>query len=371
MGLLVQNNSAGNDGPDYQLDGTELIALARSANDPAILVSTLISLGTAYERATRLSEAKACYAEAAQICRNMEKPDASQFAASIGHLGDILVVEGRVTEALPLFEEGVDIAKRYKRVIDEANCLRQIGTTYMTLWEPRPANKYLSLALDLYRAGGWAFLEVAALVHIAWSRSMAGDVEEAAEILDVAARCIAKIAHPWLFGTTLLTFARGDIHYYKGDHDLALATFRGVRAIYQYKLPMRDYEAEVLKRLGFLAMVQQRYTDAEQAFIVSAVLNWKTEEFINIAIALTRLADVWLAEGDVDAAINLTLAIGPQIVRLGSGKEFADIQLRFALAAKSRQNLVHARETVLKALKEYERVEWRYGINRCQELLSV
>ncbi|EJD51990.1 hypothetical protein AURDEDRAFT_181557 [Auricularia subglabra TFB-10046 SS5] len=364
LGMLPALNSQA----DQLVYGARALELARGTNDPQLIINTLINMGKAKEKLTRLAEAKAHYAEAVAICRSLENPDASQFSTSLGQYGDILVVEGRVTEALPLFREGVALAQRHHRKIDEANCLRQIGTAHIARWEHRLGLKFLTLALDLYRAGGWAMFEVAALVHISWSQSAVGDVAGAGDSLDLAAECLSRLGN-WAFGKTLHSWAHGDIGLYRQDHESARIAYRTARDTFR-RMGQRDYEAEALKRMGFLDLVAHRYGDAETNFLVSAVLNSKTLEFINIAIALNRLADVWLAQGDEASAVNLSYAVGPPLVRLSSAKEVADIRLRFARVAQRRELTGRARSIAAAALRDYQELEWAYGVSCCQALLD-
>jgi tetratricopeptide (TPR) repeat protein len=109
-----------------------------------------ISQGRQARHENRLSDARAHYAEAAQIYRDQNKPLA--YAHTIRHIADMHLDENDLAAAKPLYEEALEIYRSNleTKLLDLANTVRPYALLNEKLGDLETATQLWQEARNLY-----------------------------------------------------------------------------------------------------------------------------------------------------------------------------------------------------------------------------
>jgi tetratricopeptide (TPR) repeat protein len=127
---------------------------SRGTQDQSLHAELNIWLGQVERDLRNLEAAERHYRTAAEILRALENPQ--KLAHTVRHLADILRVKGKLTEALPLYTETLDIYRGAGGTppLDLANAVRGFALLKAELGEQREAISLWQEAKDLYTQVG-------------------------------------------------------------------------------------------------------------------------------------------------------------------------------------------------------------------------
>ena len=160
------------------------VAAARRAGDVAAQARTLNNLGLVLGERGRGEEARACFAEAIELCRAVGDAHGEYTARS--HRAWLLHRAGRFDEALAEQRAALDFQRRAGLPRNVAIILRDMAATEAELGRTGEAREHLRTALDAFRVLGLALDAVMALNGLAELHSRVGDLGAAEDFHQAA-----------------------------------------------------------------------------------------------------------------------------------------------------------------------------------------
>jgi tetratricopeptide (TPR) repeat protein len=128
----------------------EAVDLCREGNDRVLLAQALTGLGQIERDLHHGDTALKSYEEAADLYRTVDEP--LRLAHTVRHVGDILQENGQFQPALPCYGEALEIYRRHKETppLDLANALRGFALLKGELGNPQEAKQLWQEAKNLY-----------------------------------------------------------------------------------------------------------------------------------------------------------------------------------------------------------------------------
>jgi tetratricopeptide (TPR) repeat protein len=128
----------------------EAVELCREGNDPALLAQALTGLGQIERDLHHGDAALKCYEQAVDLYRTLDEP--LRLAHTVRHVGDILQNGGQFQQAAPCYEEALGIYRGHEETppLDLANALRGFALLHGELGHAEEAKRLWQEAKGLY-----------------------------------------------------------------------------------------------------------------------------------------------------------------------------------------------------------------------------
>jgi len=219
-------------------------------------------------------------------------------AVALTNLGIVELWSARLEEAQRHFAHALDLARLGGWPWIEVQCLPHLAVTAALRWQPEARERVLE-AIAICEAHGWAADRVvgAALVALAALDVLQGRFEEAEQWLNRAEQAVRPDIEPAT--GLLLHLTRGMLQAACGRHEGAVVAFRAAAELEAHlagphllSVPAHCLLAEMQVRLGDTA--------AARATLAGLPDDQRTSSPARAALAFTQLA-----EGDVPAAVDV------------------------------------------------------------------
>ncbi len=385
----------------------EALALARTAEDRALVVRCLRDMGNHYSGEYRLAEAFPWYDQALALARHADFNSPSQVATVLNAIGNARLLEGgydlakaRYTEALALAQganargeainalQGLADAESYlgrlegARAIYEralglasevdndwacANLRQSLANLFSKLGDAAATFREHDAALAIWADLSNAWGQAAVRSNRAKDRIQFGDYAAATEDLDAAETLARSIGEKQIL--TAIRFNRAEIHSALGAYAASVAEYEGA-LVSSREMGHTRFVMGALQRIaaGCRLLGEQ---DAEQGQMEAAAAQFRKaaergQEALGLARqsgarlaegeVLTDLAAVALGQGDLAAAANVAAEAGRLVE--GSGAKDALWQLRHLRSriAEASGDLAEARAERLAAIEVLQTV---------------
>ncbi len=152
----------------------EALALARADRDLPGIGAFLSSLAMVEQEAGDSAAAETHYREVLGIFRELQ--NARGMLTALNNLAQLLLVSGKVAEALPLYEEGLRLGAHHGIVVMRANFLLGLGGTRLALDQIPSARELTQQAIQAAQASGEPHVAVEAQMQLARISLAASDV---------------------------------------------------------------------------------------------------------------------------------------------------------------------------------------------------
>ncbi|MEZ5535129.1 MAG: tetratricopeptide repeat protein [Thiolinea sp.] len=162
------------------------IAMARSLDHNNILSRGLAVMSILYRLRGEFDEAILMGRESIQLFRQQQ--DWGGYMLSLGWLGQSLVGQGQYRQALPVFEECLQLNRRVGNTISLPHALVNLGYVQWKLGENQAARIYLKKAVETSEQCGVLLYHAQALCFYGWLEITDGHYREAATCFQKSAR---------------------------------------------------------------------------------------------------------------------------------------------------------------------------------------
>lgn len=273
----------------------------------------------------------------------------TDYSRSLGNLASIYYNQGKYTEALPLFEEAIQISQQNQRnnTLEYAHWLSVTGNLYQLNRNFAKAEKYYNEALELRKN-----LTADNSLETASSLADLGDLYEEMQQYDKAEPLLQNAlnlykANPTAiqsqeYGQVTTTLAK--IYFGKGEYSKAETLFNEVLAIRQKSGDKSSY-ANILNNLADTYASNKDFAKAEPKYLealkITKELDAKGKEY---AKTLNNLAELYINQNrwkDAESLLQQAVEIRKEIL----GEEHPDF-LRslsnLAITYRNRRNLSEA-----------------------------
>lgn len=165
------------------------------------------------------------------------------------------------------------------------------------------SERRLSQAVDLSRALNRPVYLVRFLNNLALTLQVAGRFDEASQCLIEAATSLGPATNE--FDKAMIQINLGVLHFKQKQWTEAEAAFREADSSYLQRSGHVYYQALTANNLGNVLLKQKRFAEAE-SYLRRAIPLWKqASDDLELANTVGSLAEVLVAQGQVDAAIAL------------------------------------------------------------------
>lgn len=278
----------------------EKVASCCTENDFALKGRLLDQLGIYYRRNNQLDEAITTHLEEEQIGELLE--DESRMAFARMHLSAAYwrkhqyeLAEQYGLEAL----EGFSTLDDNKEKV--ASCLTNLGNIAQGRGDLVLAKDRLRRALEIYRELNQIADVANALKNLSTVYETEGNYDEALIGLIEAADILAPT--DFEIDKTLIEINIGTLYFRKGQLDLAEAAFKRADSPYMREFGPVFCRALTANNLGNVYLLREQWDQAEKYLQGSVILFRQARAQVNLANALSGVAEALVGMGKVDEAI--------------------------------------------------------------------
>ncbi|HET9208985.1 MAG TPA: tetratricopeptide repeat protein [Thermoanaerobaculia bacterium] len=286
-----------------------------SGQDPRIDVAEAKNSRRLADYATQLRTAQAAAAKARQSGQSLV------LAQALIYQGDALVKAGKPQEAIPLFHESGEMAKKAGYQWGMGMALANLGGTYQALGDLDASERANTEALDIAQRLGSGLAIGNQLFALGQLHQARGELSEAFRMLEEAYGWYVRIGDRLLQSSALSS--AGEVLCAQGDLSGARQRFERAIALSQ-TLSNRAHEANALDKLGSVLEAQGELAEARRRHEDAFFLLHRLGDASAAAAALAGSASVSGQLGDLHTAwqrATQALASTRQVGdRLGTGR---------------------------------------------------
>jgi serine/threonine protein kinase/tetratricopeptide (TPR) repeat protein len=260
-----------------------------------------------YSRSSQLAEeARAMYRDVGDVSGALSANEATAIAN---------FALGRLEEALKLYSEGVQEARRISTRNHESRNLAGLGDTYLQRGDLDDAQRSYEDSLDVATAVGDKHMVTVSLANTAAVLMERGKLPAARERYERCLTLARKMDNRWMAAG--VTIYLSDLERKAGN--LAAARVHGERAVETLKV-MGDgfYRAWALYSMGELAYSEGALSIARAQQLASIELRKRTGDRVGLATSQVALSAVALEEGRTIEAESYAKAAGDQFRAVAS-----------------------------------------------------
>ncbi|GIF52411.1 DNA-binding SARP family transcriptional activator [Asanoa ferruginea] len=198
------------------------LVAAAADNDPMGTAAAEISLGDLHAQRSDLPAAEPHYRRALELARS-----SGWQAGEGGVMGNLALLywrNGRLLDAIELFEGSIEVAQRNENRTAEATVLGNLSGLYWALGRLDESAKVLQRGLRLHRAAGWPQSSAIAFLGLGLIRSEQGRYKQARRALTRALRMATRNGNRRTEGDVLCAIAQ--VHAACGEGEEAIRTAR-------------------------------------------------------------------------------------------------------------------------------------------------
>ena len=222
-------------------------------------------------------------------------------SASLGNIGIVYRIQGKLTEALKFFQQALDICRKIGYKKGEANALDNIGIVYGIQNKLTEALKFFQQALDIYLEIDDKKGEASALDNIGIIYRRQGNLDEALQHYQQALNIYRKIGGKKGEAHTLGNI--GVVYLTQNKLTEALKFFQQALDINQ-EIGDKGGEAKDFSNIGVVYQKQRKLTEAldhyQQALDIDQEIGYKGEE----ARDLGNMGSVYQIQGKPKEALD-------------------------------------------------------------------
>ncbi|MDG4823429.1 BTAD domain-containing putative transcriptional regulator [Asanoa sp. WMMD1127] len=285
---------------EWQAIAEAALAAATADGDPMGTASAEISLGDLHAQRSDAAAAEPHYLRALELARS-----SGWRTGEGGVMGNLALLHwrnGRLTDAVELFEGSIEVAQRNANPSAEATVLGNLSGLYWALGRLDESAAVLQRGLRLHRAAGWPQSSAIAFLGLGLIRAEQGRYRQARRTLNGALRMAVRHANRRTEGDILCAIAQ--VHAACGEGAEALRMAR--RAI---EVGVETERARLLadahKALGVAHAANSDLGPAADALDEAIRLARRAAYPHTEVSALVLLADVRREQGRPDAAREL------------------------------------------------------------------
>jgi len=198
------------------------LAAATADEDPVGTAAAEVSLGDLHAQRNDLSAAEPHYRRALELARSSGWQTGE--GGVMGNLALLYWRNGRLHDAVALFEASIEVARRNENSTAEATVLGNLSGLYWALGRLEESAKVLQRGLRLHRAAGWPQASAIAFLGLGLIRAEQGRYRQARRTLNGALRMAVRNANRRTEGDILCAIAQ--VHAACGEGADALRTAR-------------------------------------------------------------------------------------------------------------------------------------------------
>ncbi|MEV4538444.1 BTAD domain-containing putative transcriptional regulator [Asanoa sp. NPDC049518] len=198
------------------------LAAATADDDPMGTAAAEISLGDLHAQRNDLPAAEPHYRRALELARSSGWQTGE--GGVMGNLALLYWRNGRLHDAVALFEASIEVAQRNENSTAEATVLGNLSGLYWALGRLEESAKVLQRGLRLHRAAGWPQSSAIAFLGLGLIRADQGRYRQARRTLNGALRMAVRNANRRTEGEILCAIAQ--VHAACGEGADALRTAR-------------------------------------------------------------------------------------------------------------------------------------------------
>jgi eukaryotic-like serine/threonine-protein kinase len=264
-----------------------------AGQDPRIDVAEAKNARRIADYASELRAAQEGVAKARQSGQSLV------LAQALIYQGDALVKASKPQEAIPLFRESGEMAKKGGFQWGTGMALANLGATYQAMGDLAASEKANLEALDIAQRLGSGIAIGSQLHSLGEIHKARGDLGEAFRMLDEAYNWYVRIGDRLLQASVLN--AAGEVLCAQGDLGGARQRFERALALSQ-SLGNHAHEATALNNLGIVLEAQGELTEARRRHEDAFFLFHRLGDASSAAEALAGSASVTARMGDLRAA---------------------------------------------------------------------
>ena len=284
----------------YEIAGIHLnraLQAARSLDDDAGLMTTLLNLGEVASRRGNYSEAEKYYQEGLLIAQNTNCTE--KISNFLIYLGFIVFFRGNYIQAKEYFSEALSLARNIRHDENIADLLAGLGLLAYHHGEYTQAEEYSKEGLALARETKYYFRMSWFLDMLSMIKRVQGDYEKAEEYCQEGLTLVQEIGHSERISTSLMNL--GILACYHGDYAKAEEYCQEGLTLVR-KIGHSERISNFLMNLGAFAFFQGNYIQAEDYLREGLKLARETGVTSGIIDLLTNLGELELRRGNYTKA---------------------------------------------------------------------
>ncbi len=271
-------------------------------------------LGLWFEYEGRTPEARAQFAAAMQIARELGDPDSE--CRAINGLGSIAIAEGRIEEARAHYERALDLARATGDRRMQGNLLGNLGIVHTEAGRLDEAVAWSEQALALARAIGHRVLESNTLCNLGLMYLLLDRLDAAAAASRAALVAARELGHVRLESVLLCNL--GLVLEREGRSDDARVHFEAALRIARALGDPRT-EGQVLGYLGLLHARRGAHDEARRCLDAGEALLRAAADRYALGVLLTGRAEAQRLGGDTASAAATLAAAAAIAADVGAG----------------------------------------------------
>jgi len=261
--------------------------------------ASLGNIGIVYRIQGKLTEALKFFQQALEIHREIDDKEGETIA--LDNIGNVYQIQGKLTEALKFFQQALDICRKIGYKKGKANALDNIGIVYGIQNKLTEALKFFQQALEIYLEIGDKGGEASALENIGIIYRRQGNLDEALQHYQQALNIYRKIGGKKGEAHTLGNI--GVVYLTQNKLTESLKFFQQALDINQ-EIGDKGGEAKDFSNIGVVYQKQGKLTEAldhyQQALDIDQEIGHKGEE----ATDLGNMGSVYQTQGKLKEALD-------------------------------------------------------------------
>lgn len=335
--------------PDKAMEYYEQAVADASLDDPAGRARALQRVGSALKEQGNLSAALEKLTEALALFEKVN--DHTQIARLLCDTGSIRRTLSGINAALPDYERATVVLNNVTDIATRGFVLSNVAILYTDLGEVETAQSFYQESIQLARQTGQRWAESLRLGNFGWFYTVTGQVQDGIGLLEEAIGISRQLNDPLLVAVQTNNLAQA-YHELK-DYKTAEVLIGQSLAVANGNMNDRRWKAIFQSNLGRTLAAQGHIDEALRLFEESLATSRSLNDQETTARTLTRMADIYLNQGRLDAADEAAREAELMARKWGFRKGQADALVVRSGAARAHNDIAAADNYLREAQKLY------------------